>query len=290
MRVKLVTDSTSCLCKEFYEQENIGVIESLLRIDGETKRDLSDIEREDFLNKLNKLELYPYSAHADFQDIIKVIEDTISDGFDEIFYIGVSKKITNQYEIVEFVSQEYKEKIKITLFQSGYMGSSQGGMVLIANKLLKEGKSVDEIIEILNTNKDKIKTMIVCDSFKALFKTGKVRRKDNITTIAKYFEKTCLYKPIAEISHDIGVVNVGKAKSKRLALRKATKLMSRELSNEVDYDLVFSKIESDKYFSIIEKKIRKQFRIKEVLHWEASPVIIWAIGKKSIKFALIPHF
>jgi fatty acid-binding protein DegV len=123
MRVKLVTDSTSCLCKEFYEQENIGVIESLLRIDGESKRDLSDIERGDFLNKLNKLDLLPYSAHANFQDIIKVFEDTISDGFDEIFYIGVSKKITNQYEIVEFVSQEYKEKIKMTLFQSGYMGS-----------------------------------------------------------------------------------------------------------------------------------------------------------------------
>ena len=290
MRIKLVTDSTSCLCKEFYEQENIGVIESLLRIDGESKRDLSDIERGDFLNKLNKLDLLPYSAHANFQDIIKVFEDTISDGFDEIFYIGVSKKITNQYEIVEFVSQEYKEKIKMTLFQSGYMGSSQGGMVLIANKLLKEGKSVDEIIEILNTNKDKIKTMIVCDSFKTLFKTGKVRRKENITTLVRWFEKTCLYKPIAEINHDIGVVAVGKAKSKRLALRKALKLMSRELSKEVDYDLVFSKIESDKYFSIIEKKIRKQFRIKEVLHWEASPVVIWAIGKKSIKFALIPHF
>ncbi len=146
------------------------------------------------------------------------------------------------------------------------------------------------MLEILNTNKDKIKTMIVCDSFKALFKTGKFRRKDTITTIAKCFEKTCLYKPIAEISHDIGVVNVGKAKSKRLALRKALKLISRELSNEVDYDLVFSKIESDKYFSIIEKKIRKQFRIKEVLHWESSPIVIWAIGKKSIKFALIPHF
>ena len=290
MRVKLVTDSTSCLGKEFYEQEDIGIIESLLRFDGEYKKDISDIERSDFLNRLNKMDLYPYSAHADFQDITKVIENAISEGYDEIFYIGVSNKITNQYEIVEFVSQEYKEKIKITLFQSGYMGSSQGGMVLIANKMLKNGKNVDEIIEILEANKDKIKTIIISESFKSLFKTGKVRRKSMMSTFVKYLEKFWLYKPITEINQEEGLVNIDKARGKRFALRKAIKIMSRELSHEIEYDLIFSKAGCDKYFSKIEKKMKKIFRIKEVQFWEASPVVIWAIGVRSIKFTLIPHF
>jgi len=290
MRIKLVTDSTACLSKEFYEQEDIGIIESLLMLDGEYKRDISDIERKYFLHRISKINLYPYSAHADPQDVSNIIEEAISDGYDEIFYIGVSKRITNQFEIVKFVSEQYKEMIDISLFQSGYMGSSQGGMVLIANKMLKNGKSVDEIIEILEANRKKIKTMIVSESFKSLFKTGKIRRRDIITSFVKHFEKYLGYKPVAEINQDEGVIGVDKARGKRFALRKAFKIIGSELSHELEYDLLFSNAGCEKYYSTIERKLKKEFKIKEVQFWEASPVVIWALGAKSIIFTLIPHF
>ncbi|MBY9001232.1 MAG: DegV family EDD domain-containing protein [Candidatus Heimdallarchaeota archaeon] len=290
MRVKLITDSTACLSKEFYKQEDIGIVESLLRLDDEYKRDISDIDRKDILNRINERGFYTFSVQADPQDIIKIIEDAISDGFEEIFYIGVSKKITDQFEIVKFVSDLYREKIKITLFQSGYMGSSQGGMVLIANKMLKLGKSVDEIIEILVTNKDKIKTMIISESFKSLFKTGKIRKGIIFSPFVKYFGKYLRYKLIAEINEDEGLISIEKARGIRLAISKAIKIISKELSHDFEYDLLFSQAGCDKYYPIIEKKLKKQFNIKEVQFWEASPIVIWAIGAKSIKFALIPHF
>ncbi|MHA1199298.1 MAG: DegV family protein, partial [Candidatus Heimdallarchaeaceae archaeon] len=186
MSIKLLTDSTACLTKEFCDRENIGIIESLLCINGEYKRDLSDIQRSNFLRTSDKFEYNIFSTQADSNHVIKIIEDAILEGYEEIFYIGVSKTITNQFEIVEFVSDLYKDRIGITLFQSGTMGASQGGMVLIANKMLKKGESVKKITTLLGKRRNDFKTYIISKSFKTIFKTGKIRSRRLISAFAKF--------------------------------------------------------------------------------------------------------
>ena len=290
MKIKLLTDSTACLSKDFYNQEDIEIVESLLMLDGELKRDISDIERIDFLYRINKMFPYPWSSQADPKDVNKIFEKAISDGFEEIFYIGVSKNITNQFETVEFVSFLHKEMIKTTLYQCGYMGASQGGMVLIANKMLKNGKSVEEIIKTLDDIKENIKTIIVLESSKYLFKTGKIKEGIFIQPTIKYLAKFKWLKPIVEIKLEEGVIGVDKSIFTRTAIKKAINIMNTELSHEIEYNLIFSLTRSKKYCTKIEKIIKKSFNVKEVQYWQASPVVVWAIGAKSIKFTLIPHF
>lgn len=289
MSIKILTDSTACLTKEFCERENIGIIESLLCINGEYKRDISDIQRSSFLRRPDKLAYNLFSAQADSSQVSAIIEDAISEGYEEIFYIGVSMTITNQFELVEFVSDLYRDRIGITLFQSGSMGASQGGMVLIANKMLKNGESVNKITKVLEKRRNEFKTYIISNSFKTIFKTGKIKSKKLISTIARFFGRFRVNKPIVEVNQEEGLIAVGKAKSKILALRKAIKMMYKALPHEKEYDLVLVESGTIKYFPKIKKKIEKKFKIKKVHYWEASPVVIWTIGKGSIKFSLIPH-
>ncbi len=289
MRIKLMTDSTACLTKEFCEQEDIALIESLLCINGEYKRDLSDLQRRDFLKISDNFFYNIFSTQADTEHVSNVIEEVISQGYDEIFYIGVSKTITNQFEIVEFVSDLVKDKIRVTLFQSESMGSSQGGMVLLANKMLKNGKSVKQIIKILEKKRNEFKTYIISTSFRTIFKTGKIKSTKLISAVAKFIGRLRVNKPIIEVSEEKGLIAVGKAKGKLQALRKAINLMSKELPLENEYDLVLVETGTEKYFPKIKKTIEQKFKIKTVHYWEASPVVIWTIGKNSIKFSLIPH-
>ncbi len=289
MQIKLLTDSTACLTKKFCDEENIGVIESLLCFSGEYKRDLSDIQRLRFLKQIDKTKYGVFSSQADSIHVSKIFEDIISEGYEEIFYIGVSTTITNQYDLVEFVSDLYRDKIKTILFQSGTMGASQGGMVLIADRMLKEGKSVNQIIEILKKKRKEFKTYIISNSFKTIFKTGKIRSRKLISAFAKFLGRFRVNKPIVEVNEEEGLIAVGKAKGKMLALRKAIKMMYKELPLENEYDLLLVDVGSKKYFPRIKRKITKKFKIKAVHYFEASPVVIWTIGKNSIKFSLIPH-
>jgi len=156
--------------------------------------------------------------------------------------------------------------------------------------MLKNGKSVEEIIKTLDANKEKIKTLIVLESSKYLFKTGKINESIFIQPFIKYFAKFKWFKPIVEINLDKGLICVDKSIFTRFAIKKAIKIMSSELSHEIEYNLIFSLTGNKKYCLEIEKMIKKIFNIKEVQYWEASPVVIWAIGARSIKFTLIPHF
>ena len=289
MGIKLLTDSTACLTKEFCEQEDIAIIESLLCINGEYKRDLSDIQRSVFLKNLDKIEYSVFTTQADSNHVTEIIESIISEGYQDIFYIGVSKTITHQYEIMEFVSDLCKERINCTLFQSETMGASQGGMVLVANQMLKNGKSVEQIVKFLEMKRNEFKTYIIANSFRSIFKTGKIKSQRLISTFAKFLGRSRLNKPVVEVNEEKGLIAVEKAKSKPLALRKAVKMLSSKLPTENEYDLILVDTGTKKYFPRIEKKVKKKFLIRTVYNWEASPVVIWTIGKKSMKFSLIPH-
>ena len=205
MHIKLFTDGTASLGKDLLEKENISYVESMLLIDGEYYNGLSAINRDEFIKTIESIDPYPVSSQASVQDVVAKIQKSIDEGYKEIFYIGISPNISSQYNIVRLASKKFKGKIKFTLYESGFMGSSEGALVHVALKLLKQGKTTEEIIPILDEIKAKIGTYLVSDSFDTLFKTGKIKKKVSLNLMTKLLR----LKPISVINLDAGVVGIG---------------------------------------------------------------------------------
>lgn len=284
MKVKLVTDSTSCLTKEFLEKENISYLESVLMIDDVGHKELTEIDRKNFLPSLKHLDPYPTTSLASPQDALDIFEQAIEEGYEDILYVGISPNISNQYNSAKIAAKKMKDKANIHLYQSGLMGSSQGIMVYSAWKLQQKGKSMEEIVKYLDSIKENVYTIGISPGFDSLFKTGKIKKGVGITVIASVLQ----LKPIFEINLDQGVVGIGGGVGNRGALKKLIKNIEEKTDANITYDLLLSNAFAPDMQKKAKKEIQKVRDIKNIIYGEIPPVIAWAIGNKSIKVALAP--
>jgi len=96
-------------------------------------------------------------------------------------------------------------------------------------------------------------------------------------------------KPISEINLDVGVVGIGGGLGTKHSLKKVLKMLNENLNKETEYDLILCEAGSNEHFPYIEQELKKLFKIKDIHHWETSPIIIWGIGVNNIMMSLVPH-
>lgn len=284
MKVKLVTDSTSCLTKEFLDKENIAILESVLMIDEVGHKELTEIDRNNFLPSLKHLDPYPTTSLASPQDALDIFEQAIEEGYEDILYVGISPNISNQFNSAKIAAKKMKDKANIHLYQSGLMGSSQGMMVYSAWKLQQKGKSMEEIVKYLDSIKENVYTIGISPGFDSLFKTGKIKKGVGITVIASVLQ----LKPIFEINLDQGVIGIGGGVGNRGALKKLIKNIEEKTDANITYDLLLSNAFAPDMQKKAKKEIQRVRDIKNIIYGEIPPVIAWAIGNNSIKVALAP--
>lgn len=284
MKVKLVTDSTSCLTKEFLEKENIAYLESVLMIDDVGHKELTEIDRNNFLPSLKYLDPYPTTSLASPQDALDIFEQAIEEGYEDILYVGISPNISNQFNSAKIAAKKMKDKANIHLYQSGLMGSSQGIMVYSAWKLQQKGKSIEEIVKYLDSIKENVYTIGISPGFDSLFKTGKIKKGVGITVIASVLQ----LKPIFEINLDQGVIGIGGGVGNRGALKKLIKNIEEKTDSNITYDLLLSNAFAPDMQKKVKKEVQRVRDIKNIIYGEIPPVIAWAIGNKSVKVALAP--
>ncbi|MHA1687410.1 MAG: DegV family protein [Candidatus Heimdallarchaeaceae archaeon] len=285
MKIKIITDSTTCLPKEFVENENIGLLESKIMLDGREYKELTNLKREEFIESLQLLEPYPTTSLASPQDALNLFEQAIKDGYDEIFYIGLSPNVSNQFNSAKVAAKRAKNKIKVTLYQSGLMGPSQGVMVYKAVDLLKEGKSVEEIVDYLDELKTQVYTVGLSADFNTLFRTGKVKKGVGITIAASVLS----LKPVFEINLEEGVVGIGGGAGYSGAMKKMREAMLGKTSEKTIYDLfVTDALAEKKRINEVVQMIRQALPIRKVHYWKLPPVITWAVGKGAIMATVTP--
>lgn len=285
MKVKLVTDSHACLPIDFMKKEDIGYLESLMIIDEKDYKELSDIDRAEFIDQMPKFKTYPKTSIGSPQHALEIFEQAIKDGYEEIFYIGVSPTISNQYNSAKVAAKKIKDKIKVTLYECGLSSASQGALTLSALKLLKSGKNVLEIIEELDKLKNHTHTFGMSQSFEALFKTGKIQKKMSLSIISSLMR----LKPMFEIILDEGAQSRGAGRGNKGALQKVFERIEELAIEGTEYDLYLSDVNNTHHFKKIEETLRDMISIKDVHHWKIPPVIIHSIGTESIQITISPH-
>ena len=155
MKIKITTDVTTCIPKDVADKNDIEFIEFYLNIDGKPTKELSEIDREKFMNELQDMDPFPTSNFPSPQDYLEAFQKILDDGYDEIFHIGLSPNISGALNSAKAAAKRLKNA-KITIYDSGIMAPSQGAMVLMIVKLLKKGKKPDEIIKYLESIKHNI--------------------------------------------------------------------------------------------------------------------------------------
>jgi len=215
---------------------------------------------------------------------LNVLKQTIAEGYDEALYLGITPKISSQLNVVRLAAKTVKKQLKVHIYPTELTVGSQGVMVYNALKLLKKGKSAEEIMEYLDSIKHKIYTIGTTVDIKTLFKTGKVRRG----SIKGIMVSLLKMKPIAHCTVEDGFIGYGAGISYKSALKKMIAEIESRTDPDKEYNLLMADALNREFAKEYAEEIKKVRNIKEVFYWNMPPTMALTAGKWAVTASIGP--
>ena len=169
-KIAIVTDSNSGITQEEGKKLGVYVLPMPFFIDGELYLEDISLTQEAFYQKLSENSDISTSqpTPGDLMDLWdKILED-----HDKVVHIPMSSGLSGSCETAIALSQDYDGKVQVVNNQR--ISVTQKQSVLDALKLREEGKSAEEIKEILESEKLQASIYITVDDLKYLKKGGRI--------------------------------------------------------------------------------------------------------------------
>lgn len=191
-KVLILTDSTCDLSKELIEKNNIHILPLYVNFKDKTFQDGVDITPTELFAMVEKNGELPKTSAISIGTFYVKFEEYLKEGYD-IFYTGISSKMSVSYNNAVLASKEFEEG-RIFVHDSLNLSTGIGLQVLKACKFRDEGKSAKEIYEAMQGIQNKIKTSFVIHTMEYLYKGGRC------SSMQKIFGTFLKIKPIIRVT------------------------------------------------------------------------------------------
>lgn len=224
MKTIIITDSSCDLSCNYISENNLEVIPFPFSIDGREYIDDfgKSLSYKDFYNELRNGAV-PSTSQISAYMFEQVFKKYVSEG-NAVIYIGFSSGLSQTFNnsiLARNIVLEEIPEADITVIDSKSASVGLGAIVFYANEMLKQGKSKDEIVEWVESNKLKSNHWFIIDSLDHLKRGGRI-------SAASAAVGTMLdVKPLLSVD-DEGKLNVVK---KTRGRKKAIRELLYELQN-----------------------------------------------------------
>lgn len=170
-RVKIITDSSCDLNKDIVQKYNIGIVGLNVSFGEETYID-GEMDNDTFYKRMAESKELPKTSSPSPERFIKSYE-----GKEEILVLTISSKLSATYSTAVlarsiFLEENSNKRIAVIDTQTGSVG--QGLIVLKAAQLAQEGKSLSEIVEIIEKIKNDIVLFGSLETLENAIKGGRI--------------------------------------------------------------------------------------------------------------------
>ncbi|MCG4578608.1 DegV family protein [Clostridium cochlearium] len=219
---EIFTDSCSDLPKEYIKEKNIKFARLTCTYDDKTYFDDfgESLSYKKFFDDLRNGTIAKTSQPSvdEFYSNFKKIIDSGKD----VLYICVSTGLSgseNSATIAKnMILEEYTE-VNIYIVNVLTASLGQGIMVMKAVEMKEEGKSLGEIVEYIEKNKQRLNTFMTVDDLNHLKRGGR------LSTAAAMIGTVFSIKPILSIDTDGRVISIDKARGRKSSLKKLADLL-----------------------------------------------------------------
>ena len=272
-KVVIFTDSTCDLMPDTIKEFDIKVVPLYVNFKDESFKDGVDMNSTLLYEKVEKTGIMPKTSAATVKDFIDAFTPYIEEGCD-IFYTGISSKMSVNMQNVLTASQEFDEN-RVFVSDSLNLSSDIGLLVLRACKLRDLGKSAKEIKEEIDILAPKVKGGFVIKSMDYLYKGGRC------SALSKIFGTILKIKPFIRVKNGSMYVH----KKPRGKFHSAIDVMIEEAINDIpnmdtDYIMV-THSKGDEYAPYIIEKLKEKTNIP-IMETFAGCVISSHCGKGTI--------
>ncbi|MGV8982512.1 DegV family protein [Clostridium sp.] len=175
MTVKIVTDSTSYISEELMKEFDISVVSLSVIFENEEFKEVS-IENESFYEKLHRSENIPTSSQPSLDEMYNVLEKHVSDN-NEVVGVFLSSDMSGTYSNACLAKGMILEKYPnalIEIIDSRSNCMQLGYAALTGAKAAQNGKSISEVVSIVEDNIKRSKFLFIPDTLEYLKKGGRI--------------------------------------------------------------------------------------------------------------------
>lgn len=172
--ITLITDSTAYIDPSFLEKEGIHRVPLYVNFEGETTPEGLPGEFDPFFQRLSESKDFPSTSQPSVGDFKTVYEEIFRNNPDsEIIVITISSKLSGTYNSAQSAAKML-ESDKISVIDSYSAAANLRHLVTIANSLIKEGKTREEIVQVIEEQKLRGKVFLTVGTLNYLKKGGRL--------------------------------------------------------------------------------------------------------------------
>ena len=170
-RVYIVTDSTADLTEEEVRQFEISIVPMNISIDDENYIDGVTITKEEFKQKMIASSELPKTAQPSIGRFVEVYDELGKNG-DSVISIQMMRSISGTVDAARQAADI--TETNVTVVDSDFTSRSMGMIVKEAAKAAQEGKTVEEILEIVEDAKKRTTLYLTVVNLDNLIKGGRI--------------------------------------------------------------------------------------------------------------------
>ncbi len=245
MAIRLMIDSAADISKADAEKLGIKLVPMIINFNDEEYMDGVDLLPEEFYSKLVASKNLPKTSQITEYRFEEIFSKMTANG-DEVIAITISSKLSGTYGQAVMAAEKFGGKVRVIDSLNACIGERLLG--LYALQLIAEGKSLDDIENILNEKKKKINVTAIVGTLEYLKKGGRV------SAAVAFVGGMLSIKPIIGVI-DGAVKVVGKA----LGMKKAYTLLDSLVSktNGIDWDMPYGVVWSGIDKGVLEKYVEE---------------------------------
>jgi DegV family protein with EDD domain len=255
--IKIICDSLADIPAELVQKYDIEVVPLSIMFNDKEYIDGIDITKAEFYKMLRENEKLPKTSQVTYMAFKNIFEKYISQNR-KIIYIGGSSKTSGTYQSAVMAKNDIKQG-SINTFDSLSLSIGIGCMVLIAAKLAKEGKNVEEILSNLESSRNNASLLFTVETLDYLQKGGRISlAKATIGNMLNIKPILCLedgfIKPIFQV------------RGKKQAINKIVDLIKEQHGEDLSKkQIIIGCGDRDIDLEALKKKLNEEFKLEELL-------------------------
>lgn len=275
--MKRIVVDTSTGCLDYYKHDyDIRIIRIPLFFGEEKYYDGDDMKSDIFYKRIKSGEKnLPKTSQPSLGELLAFFEDLVEEGYEEAFVTTISSDLSGIYNGINVVKGLLEEKIKIYTYDTKTVCFSEGVFALKAAKLMKEGKTIEEIYEHLDFYKENNIILFGVSNLEFLIKNGRLSNAKGF--IANMFQ----IKPLLKVSD--GKINV-------LRKVRTTSSAFEALANEVkeytkgheNYFIYYAYTGNDEVYNKLKDLLEERFPNNKFITVPGTPVVGTHVGVDAI--------
>jgi len=239
--IALVTDSTCDLPAEILAKYQIEIVPLTVHFDEDTYYDKVDLDSEEFYKMMESAADLPTTSQPSVGLFMDKYQKLAAE-YDQIISIHLSSALSGTCESARLAAAQLDD-LNVEIIDSKSTSTGLGFMVLLAAKMIKEGKNLEEIKDKILKEREKITIYFTVNELSYLEKGGRIGKAQAF--LGSIFN----FNPILELSAATGEIT---PKEKIRGYKKTNQKMidlalnAAEGSEKVNFAYIYGK-DSDNY-------------------------------------------